>query len=83
MKPKRLSFALQFKDTFAPSKPLISQPAVALIGRKEKAIRNNSGLYCFSGLATGVYSIGVQAQYYCNRLVEIDMLSHCCPVNFY
>lgn len=75
MKPKKLSFALRFKDAFAPLKPLISRPTVALIGRKDKAIRNKSGLYCFSGLTSGIYSIGVQAQYYCNRLVEIDMSS--------
>jgi hypothetical protein len=75
MKSKKLLFAVRLKDEFTPRKPLVGRYQVDLIGRKEKAIKNNSGLYCFSGLAPGIYSIVVRARFYCDTIVEVDTLS--------
>ncbi len=75
MKSKKLLFAVRLKDEFTPRKPLIGRHQVDLIGRKEKAIKNRSGLYCFMGLASGTYSIAAQARYYCDRIVEVDTLT--------
>jgi len=75
MKPKNLLFALRLKDEFAPLKPLVGSHNVDLIGRNEKAIINNSGLYCFRGMAAGHYSIAVSARYYCDKIVEVDTRS--------
>ena len=75
MKSKKLIFAVQLKDEFTTRQPLAGRYQVDLIGRKEKAIKNNSGLYCFGGLAPGIYSIAVRARFYCDRTVEVDTLS--------
>jgi len=75
MKSKKLLFAIQLKDEFAPLKPLIGSHKVDLIGRTENAIKNSSGLYCFRGMASGTYSVAVQARYYCDRIVEVDTRS--------
>jgi hypothetical protein len=75
IKSKKPLFAIQLKDEFTPPKPIIGKPKVNLIGNKEKAVKNNSGLYCFGGSASGTHSIAVQARYYCGRIVEVDTLT--------
>ena len=72
MKSKKLLFAVQLKDEFTPRQPLVGRHQVDLIGRKEEVIKNKSGLYCFRGLASGIYSIAVRARYYCDRIIEVD-----------
>lgn len=72
MRRTKLTFAILLKDAFASGRKLFGRSSTALQNNAKQPIINRSGIYCYTDLPVGKYSVATDTGFYRDRTIDIE-----------